>query len=587
MTTLNESSDSQLKQELFVLTSLCDLVDSKVSETVKDLLQKEAYEEYLGLEIDYEAYDDPQKFADDYLLIKLLSKSPNLPTGFDRTEEAELSFLDSEITCYFTNKRVRAAKIGDEPSSVFSIRRMINSMLPELGVPELEEISRGFSHGPGGTTGVRGVGTCVVDKYERKMHHTIQLAPFVNSIIGPRWAEFLAASEGTKIVEGGKFTTVPKNAKTDRGISIEPTLNVYVQKGIGKYIRKRLRRFGIDLNHQSEINADLARRAYSENLSTIDLSAASDSVSLALVELLFPEDWVKLLMLCRSPRTNFAEAYRPLQKLSSMGNGYTFELESLIFWAICKACVPPSKHHLMSVYGDDIVVPRESADDVIDALKYLGFSVNGAKSFLAGNFFESCGTDWFKGVPVRPFHLKGARPGIPYLVTIANKLRLYAKRRGYGVFCDLRYKPLWDILRKNVPAKWANCIVPEYFGDIGLIGDSSELTNWKATSGQIEGRFIRTISTKPFNREYSSYGVLLDKLACNDTSSTLLRNTSGLVVAPTPRNNESETCDDKFATYPLRGRSKGVKPRWTLVTTWSNGLEWLSLGHSKITVTTD
>jgi len=582
MTTFNESPDSQLKLELYTLQSLCELVDSEVSRSIRGMLERKAYGEYLDLTINADDYSDPDKFADDYLLVKLLSKSPNLPVGFDRVAEAELSFLESEISCYHNNRRFLSERPADEPLIVDEIRRVIHKVLPDLDHESLSEIASGFCHGPGATTGVRGVGSCVVEKYERKMHHTIQLTPFVDSILGPRWSDFLESGEGRCVVEGGRFTTVPKNAKTDRGIMVEPTLNVYVQKGIGRYIRCRLRRFGLDLDHQSDKNRRLASRAHSktEPLSTIDLASASDSVTLRLVEKLMPSDWFRLLMLCRSPRAKFLHEFRPLQKFSSMGNGFTFELESLIFWAVCKAVVPKSLHDKVAVFGDDIIVPRDYGDEVIQTLEYLGFSVNRAKSFLAGNFFESCGTDWFMGQAVRPFFMKGSVPGVPYTVTTANKLRLYAKLRGWGLFCDLRYKPLWEMLKKHSPVKWQNCIVPEHFGDVGFIGDVSEVIQSRPTDGYIEGRFIRTITSRAARKQFDSFGVLLDKLT--QCGSNLSMNGPSLVVRKKDEN--ILTFDDKWASYALRGRSNGTKPRWTLVVSWSNGLEWLDFNHPKITV---
>lgn len=587
MTTFNESPDSQLKLELFTLQSLCELVDSEISRNIQDMLKRKAYGEYLELTIDPNNYDEPDKFADDYLLVKLLSKSPNLPVGFDRVAEAELSFLESEITCYHNNRRFLSEKPTEEPLVVEKIRRVIQRVLPQINAEVLKEVASGFCHGPGATTGVRGVGSCVVDKYERKIHHTIQLTPYIDSILGPRWSDFLESGEGFSVVEGGRFTTVPKTAKTDRGIMIEPTLNVYVQKGVGRYIRRRLRRFGLDLDHQSDENRRLASQAHSLTtpLSTIDLAGASDSVTLRLVEKLFPSDWFRLLMLCRSPRAMFLHAFRPLQKFSSMGNGFTFELESLIFWAVCKAVVPKGLHDKVAVFGDDIIIPREYGDEVIQTLEYLGFSVNRAKSFLAGNFFESCGTDWFMGVAVRPFFMKGSKPGIPYTVTTANKLRLYAKLRGWGLFCDLRYKPLWEMLKKHSPGKWQKCIVPEYFGNIGFIGDVDEVVCSRPTDGFVEGRFIRTITSRAAKKQFDSFGVLLDKLT--QCGSTLSLGSSSLVVRKEINRDDvtgDQTYDDKWASYPLRGRFNGTKPRWTLVVTWSNGLEWLSFGHSKITV---
>ena len=123
--------------------------------------------------------------------------------------------------------------------------------------------------------------------------------PLLKAVQGcelPRWF-----NKPWQLVPGNLITTVPKNGKTDRTIAIEPGLNSYVQKGIGNKIRGRLRRFGINLNDQT-INQFGACNAQTLSLSTLDLKAASDSISLALVEQILPHDWLNLIATSRSPR---------------------------------------------------------------------------------------------------------------------------------------------------------------------------------------------------------------------------------------------------------------------------------------------
>ena len=95
-----------------------------------------------------------------------------------------------------------------------------------------------------------------------------------------------------------------------------------------------------------------------------------------------------------------------------MGNGFTFELESLIFWAITVACVELEnlssgrRDTRVSVYGDDIIAPTYSVDLLLESLKYCGFRINEAKSFWDGPFRESCGEHYFSGERVTPFFVK-------------------------------------------------------------------------------------------------------------------------------------------------------------------------------------
>jgi hypothetical protein len=186
----------------------------------------------------------------------------------------------------------------------------------------------------------------------------------------PMWNHIVCSStEGprqpVKLVKGNSIITVPKNYKTDRTIAKEPCMNIYIQKGIGRCIRKRLKRVGIDLDDQKRNQEGARIGSLDGSLATIDLSMASDTVALELVSFLLPNDWWWALEQCRSPvgvlPSGELVAY---QKISSMGNGFTFELESLLFWAICQqvACSNINETDCrILVYGDDIVVPTDQA----------------------------------------------------------------------------------------------------------------------------------------------------------------------------------------------------------------------------------
>jgi len=84
-----------------------------------------------------------------------------------------------------------------------------------------------------------------------------------------------------EIVPGNMMFTVPKKTEIDRVACKEPDINMWLQKGVGSFIRAQLKRTGINLNDQSK-NSSLARLgSLSGDLATLDLSSASDSVSTA------------------------------------------------------------------------------------------------------------------------------------------------------------------------------------------------------------------------------------------------------------------------------------------------------------------
>jgi hypothetical protein len=117
-----------------------------------------------------------------------------------------------------------------------------------------------------------------------------------------------------------------------------------------------------------------------------------------------------------------------------MGNGFTFELESLIFWALTRATFEASvikdrgDRRLCAVYGDDIICPQEMAWYLTTVLNYCGFSVNLDKSFYEGNFFESCGKHFFYGVDVTPVYQKERITDLASSIRAVNRLVRYGMR---------------------------------------------------------------------------------------------------------------------------------------------------------------
>jgi hypothetical protein len=219
-------------------------------------------------------------------------------------------------------------------------------------------------------------------------------------------------------VLGSRLSFVPKSIKTSRTICTEPPLNMLFQKGIGKLIEERLvESFNIDVSRQPAINAQMARiGSLTGEFGTIDLSNASDTISLGLVRDLLPPEAFKWVNLARTKTTIFPDGRElQLSMVSSMGNGFTFPLQTAIFAACVTAVYRvlgiPIEHGYRrprnySVFGDDIIVDSRAYNLVVDMLTLLGFSVNRDKSFNDGFFRESCGHDYFSGHNVRGVYLQ-------------------------------------------------------------------------------------------------------------------------------------------------------------------------------------
>lgn len=461
-------------------------IDTPVSLSCEILARYGEYRQLVEKSIDPRVYQTPSLFFLDYQAVKALSKYPYLDTGIDKQAVAYEKFLDAERQCSQTNERlrtfsasIRLCENADDVRQVFHLAR--HKIAKILGaVPKLEELS--FKFGPGASFGVRG-DTSVYKKLTSALECTFAFTPILQEFLEefPGWIP-----EGSHTVElcaGSELTFVPKDAKTDRPICIEPLLNGLYQKGFGSYIRNRLLRHGVDLRDQG-INQRLAMEAERLSLSTIDFSSASDTIAYMLVLELLPIDWVAALDVARSPSYVYRGASEIFQKFTSMGNAYTFELETLIFYALAtaacevKGCFYQTGENL-HVYGDDVIIPRAAFDLFSEVSAFAGFTINPSKSYKDGVFFESCGSDWFLGRAVRPFLLKKRIQTLQDFYYVTNTTLAICER--YQSLRDWdddgSFRRRLDRLR-DVHAWCVGCIprdkrllVPKGIGDIGLASD--------------------------------------------------------------------------------------------------------------------
>jgi len=228
---------------------------------------------------------------------------------------------------------------------------------------------------------------------------------------------------GDRLVKGSRLSVVPKNDSIGRVICTEPLANMMAQKAIGAHLEQVLeRRLGICLEKQPDVNRVLAQRGSIDgSFGTIDLESASDTISLTLCKRILPTGLYNALLRARSPYTRLLDGrWVKLEMISSMGNGFTFPLQTIIFSAVISVAYDsiygmyPHKGRIF-VFGDDMVVRREAYDRVVDLLGLCGFFVNGLKSFSSGPFRESCGGDFYEGTSVRAV----------YIQTLSNRAAVY------------------------------------------------------------------------------------------------------------------------------------------------------------------
>lgn len=261
----------------------------------------------------------------------------------------------------------------------------------------------------------------------------------------PRWedAELRRYSSfgSPTIVNCSKTSFVPKTADTSRMICVEPSLNMFFQLGLGRLMEEWMEEsYGISLATQPDVNRRLARiGSLDGSFSTIDLSSASDSISLRLCSEILPQWVFDTLMELRCRSTLIGNEEIRLEMMSTMGNGFTFPLQTIIFSSIIRAA-----HHISGIpihsrvnrnwscFGDDLICDTRAYRNVIRLLQLTGFTPNPSKTFFEGPFRESCGTDWLLGQPVRGVYIKRLRSPQDICVAI-NLLNEWSANSGLAL----------------------------------------------------------------------------------------------------------------------------------------------------------
>lgn len=330
-----------------------------------------------------------------------------------------------------------------------------------------------------------------------------------------------------KVVKENRLRFVPKTRDVSRTICIEPVLNMSYQLGIGAILERRLKSFfGIDVGIQPDINRELCRRGSKDgSFCTIDLESASDSLGLSMLREILPSRQMGWLMLARSPSSKLPDGnVVKLNMISTMGNGYTFPLQTMLFASIVFAAARARGFHLerpraasdatFGVFGDDIILPtgchynrrlKEFTDfgdflrrDVYRLLEILGFVVNTKKSFYEGPFRESCGCDFYKGRNVRGVYIKTLQTTQSRFVAI-NLLNRWSATTGIPLRATckmlLRSVPLYRVPlfeSDDAGVKVPLDLVPQlkycrYTGSVLYRAFVSKVTSWRIGDGVIFG----------------------------------------------------------------------------------------------------
>lgn len=319
------------------------------------------------------------------LQVEALFKKCDLFSDEKCADVAFAAFLESEEICRATNERLDVHYLRDPSDWLFQkVRRMeeiidhtlgpVNDFYAEL--PQHIRITNGATAAhprrfSGGASRVK-----------RTMYATHGSHIYLRAL-----SAFWGYTYNFRTIHHNRVELVPKNWKTHRTIACEPEGNIALQLAFDSYCKRLLRsRLNTDLSDQSRNQRLAVESSVHGKLCTVDLKAASDRLALNVVHLLFPRGWVDYFLATRSPCWKSRDGVlHPYHKLSSMGNGYTFTIETLVFAAACKSLGSKS----FSVYGDDIVIETELFEPLNDLLSYLGFEVNQEKSHVSSPTVDS------------------------------------------------------------------------------------------------------------------------------------------------------------------------------------------------------
>ena len=227
-----------------------------------------------------------------------------------------------------------------------------------------------------------------------------------------------------------RVITVPKTLKTPRIIAMEPSWMQYAQQGLLEVIVQEMRTDdnarNFVLNDSQEPNRALAfEGSLTGNLATLDLSEASDRVSNQHVRALVANH-AELRLGVDATRSRKADVpgygVIRLAKFASMGSALCFPFEALVFTTVIFLAIEKDLNRRLTqkdfesyygkvrVYGDDIIVPVDHVQSVVQELEAFGFQVNRNKSFWTGKFRESCGKEYYHGHDVSYVKVRSILP---------------------------------------------------------------------------------------------------------------------------------------------------------------------------------
>lgn len=507
-TRLTKSDELEVAEQFYIA------LDTPVSLTCCLLLRYGELAQLVEKDVNPLNYNSGPAFRDDFAAVSFLRKNAQLKTGHNKKESALKAFEVAEGICEGVNVRLR------DPSSFHSLnvedyralksaRRKIDAILKDFDIDKVLSLC---SWGPGSTLLIKGSEVSASHKFDFESEMTRDACDLFLPVMKKAYPTWEKLNHIT-YKPGNKIITVPKNAKTDRTIAIEPGINTWIQLGIGKLIRERLRKAGFNLQSDMKNQRSARQGSIDDYLATIDFKAASDTISYEVVKFLLPPRWFSVLDSARSHYYTLNGVVHKSEKFSTMGNGFTFELESLIFATLALACCESyEERQAVSIFGDDLIIPTVRVPQLARLCSFLGFTINVEKSFVSGPFRESCGSYFFDGLDVKPYYHKKALLYIKDLYRVSNSIRELAHRFNQYNGCDVRFKATWNTLVSKVPLA-VRLFGPQSSGDATIHESFLACHDVQRRKDGWEGFNFPGFPTVAVDVERESHGLLLSRLS--------------------------------------------------------------------------
>lgn len=191
------------------------------------------------------------EFMTFYEPTELVRKSTLLHLSTNPRDVAVASFWEAEQKCKESNRRIRTINPSWAVGEVLHrAEKMIADILPEVDHELLDSFIESGGWGPGVTSSCKGRWLSEYNKITAEPQCSPAIHRVGQALIKavPLWNSL---HQDVKIIPGSTVGFVPKDARTDRAIAVEPSINAYLQKAAGSVIRRSLRKWGLDLRDQS------------------------------------------------------------------------------------------------------------------------------------------------------------------------------------------------------------------------------------------------------------------------------------------------------------------------------------------------